>query len=97
MVLRIKHKHISKKLGITLTEREIIEMRLKGGWTLKMIAGYLNRHYTSIKREINRNDLSDGTYDAKHAQRLAGLRKSHVSQNTQDRESRQRLYFSSDY
>ena len=64
-------KNIKKKVGITFYERQVIEVRIKGKWSFRMIGRYLKRDHTIIKREVDRNKRLDGIYDAVYAQRLA--------------------------
>lgn len=58
-------------MGITFYERQIIELRLRGRWTRRRIARYLNRDHSVVVREIKRNSRSDGKYLARDAQAKA--------------------------
>lgn len=63
-----------KRVGISLYERQVIEVRIRGKWSFRKIGRYLSRDHTVIKREVDRNRRLDGKYDAKYAQRLADNR-----------------------
>lgn len=55
-------------------EREIIEVRLRGKWGFRRIAGHLGRDHTVISREVKRNTVKGRRYCAEVAQRLADSR-----------------------
>lgn len=61
-----------KQVGITFYERQIIELRLRGKWTMRRIARYLKRDHSVVVREIKRNSRSDGKYSARDAQSQSG-------------------------
>ena len=47
------------QMGITFYERQIIELRLRGKWTRRRIARYLNRDHSVVDREIKMIELKD--------------------------------------
>lgn len=66
---------MSKKQLITKAERDIIELRLRGKWSLRRIARFLVRDHTVISREVKRNCCEKtGRYSAKEAERKADER-----------------------
>lgn len=65
---------VEKRVGISFYERQIIEVRIRGKWSFRKIGRYLKRDHTIIKREVDRNQRTDGKYDAVYAQRLADER-----------------------
>ena len=66
---------MSKKVGISLYERELIEVRFRGKWSFRKIGRYLKRDHTVVMREVRRNSRDDGIYDAKYADMKAKKRK----------------------
>lgn len=66
---------MSKRVGINLYERELIQIRYMGNWSLRRISRYLKRDHSVVRREIERNSRPDGRYEALYAQRLADERK----------------------
>lgn len=59
------------QVGITFYERQIIEFRLKGKWSIRQIARYLKRDHSVVIREIKRNSRLNGKYSAEYAQAKA--------------------------
>jgi IS30 family transposase len=66
---------MNKLNHLGLNERYQLEALLKQSVSIKAIAGCLQRHADTIKREIARGSLADGLYDAQHAQTLSDKRK----------------------
>jgi len=60
---------------ITALERQMIELRLCGKWSVRAIARFLKRDHSVILREIRRNRKPEGRYSAVHAQMLADRRR----------------------
>ena len=54
-------------------ERTLIEVLSKMGYSTRQIAGQLNRHHSTIARELKRN--TQETYQAELADELAGQRR----------------------
>jgi len=65
---------MSKEMGITFYERQIIEVRIRGKWSIRQIARHLKRDHSVVVREIKRNSCPNGKYLAKYAQSLADKR-----------------------
>lgn len=56
-------------------ERQFLELRLLGKWSLRRIAGAMSRSHSSLSREVRRNRCLDGRYRADEARRRAERRK----------------------
>ena len=59
-------------------ERQQIEIRFRGKWTIRRIARDLVRNHSIIARELARNKSPDGKYRARWAQQEAE-RKTHIT------------------
>lgn len=78
--------------GLLLFEREIIEVRLRGKWGFRRIAGHLKRDHTVISREVKRNTLKGKRYCAEEAQKLADNRSRKTNVRILERDPRLRTY-----
>lgn len=75
----------SPRSPLSFNERQIIEMRLRGKWTIRKIAAYLGRDHTIISREIKRNLSPSGRYLAKYAQQQAESKSHHTNKKKLDK------------
>ena len=66
---------------LTQAERYCIHDLLVLGWPLAAIAGALQRHRTTIWREVRRNRTARHRYEGHHAHCLARTRRSHSRRN----------------
>ncbi|MCH8317950.1 MAG: IS30 family transposase [Bacteroidetes bacterium] len=64
-----------KHSQITVEQRYKTEALFKAGYSKDHIASQLNRHRSSIYRELSRNASKRGNYTASHAQYLVDIRK----------------------
>lgn len=60
---------------LSYPERQFLELRLMGKWSLRRIAGGMGRDHSVLSREVRRNRGRDGRYRAAEAQRKAGARR----------------------
>ena len=81
-----------KQGELTLYEREIIELRVRGSWSLRAIARYVKRPHSTIVRELQRNSRPDGTYLALYAQHKAKSRRSKTNTRILNENSYLRRY-----
>lgn len=58
----------------SLAERQYMELRLLGKWSLRRMAEGMCRDHSSLSREIQRNKCPDGRYRAREAQERAEAR-----------------------
>ena len=65
----------------TLVDRGKLEGYLQDGLNANQIAVKLNKHHTSIRREIQRNSCG-AEYNATESHECATLRRSNASSNT---------------
>lgn len=68
-------------------ERQVIEMRLRGKWKVRRIAGHLGRSPSIISREIIRNRHPSGKYLADYAEILAEKRSHKTNKRKMDKDS----------
>ncbi len=68
----------TRRNPLTYVDRQMIEIRLRGKWSLRRIADHLGRDHRVIGREVSRNKSPDGKYRALYAQQEAE-RKSHIT------------------
>ncbi|MFB6182411.1 MAG: helix-turn-helix domain-containing protein [Candidatus Magasanikbacteria bacterium] len=66
---------LETKNYLTFYEIEIIEVRIRAGWSMRRIADYLYRLASTICGEVNRNSNKHDFYTAKETQRMYEDRK----------------------
>lgn len=59
----------------SLPERQFMEMRLLGKWSLRRIAADMGRDHSALSREVRKGRCPDGRYRADEAQKRAEARK----------------------
>lgn len=60
---------------LSLPERQFLELRLMGKWSLRRIAAAMGRDHSALSREVRKGRGPDGRYRAAEAQRKAERRK----------------------
>ena len=70
--------HTTLRNPLTYVDRQMIEIRLRGKWSLRRIADDLGRDHRVVAREVSRNPCPDGKYRADYAQKEAE-RKTHLT------------------
>lgn len=63
--------YIMQHRELSLVERQYLELRLLGNWSLRRIAAELGRDHSALSREVRRNKCTGGRYRASEAHKRA--------------------------
>lgn len=70
----------------------MIEIRIRGNWTIRRVSRCLGRNHSIISREIKRNKSPDGKYRADYAQKVADKKAKITNKRKLDKDETLYLY-----